>query len=157
MMKRSVLAALTVALLWAAPAMAQQAQAEDVKRQDIRKLIELTGGSKIGMQILTKMLDMFKTMSPEVPEAAWEEMLKEFSPETLVELTVPIYEKHLTHEDIKGLITFYESPLGRKVIAAMPAVMQESMEAGQQWGVEIAQKVQAKLEAQEKLKSPKGE
>lgn len=51
----------------------------------------------------------------------------------LIDLLVPIYHRNFTHDEIKGLLSFYRTPLGQKLIAAMPVMMQESMAAGQQW------------------------
>lgn len=155
-MKRLILAALALTLLCAGPARAQQAQGEDAaaKRQDIRRLLEMTGAARIGQQVLAQMMEMFKKGSPEVPQSFWDQAAKEFDATAMIELTVPIYEKHLTHEDVKGLIAFYDSPLGRKMTSVMPAIAQESMAAGQQWGMEIAQRIQKRL--QERKKDPTG-
>lgn len=156
-MKKGILAMLALALLCAVPAMAQQAaqgqaQGDDTaaKRQDIRRLLELTGSAQIGQQIIGQMLDAFKKASPDVPESFWDEVAKEFNPAAMIDLIVPVYEKHLTHEDVKGLIAFYESPLGRKMTSVLPVIAQESMQAGQQWGMDVAQRVQQKLEARKK-------
>jgi hypothetical protein len=54
--------------------------------------------------------------------------------EVAVNLLVPIYDKHWTDEDVKGLILFYETPLGQKMITVLPQVMAESQEAGRKWG-----------------------
>ncbi len=59
----------------------------------------------------------------------------------LVNLIIPIYEKYYTEEDVQGLIKFYNTPVGEKVIASLPQVTAESMEAGQQWGESIAKQV----------------
>jgi len=40
---------------------------------------------------------------------------------------VPIYDKYYTDEELKELITFYRSPVGRKVIETIPSIMQEAM------------------------------
>jgi uncharacterized protein len=159
-MKRGIFAMLALALLCAGPAMAQQAQGqaqgEDAaaKRQDIRRLLEVTGSAQLGQQILGQMMETFKKASPDVPESFWNEMMKEFDSATMIDLIVPVYEKHLTHEDVKGLIAFYESPLGRKVTSVLPVIAQESMQAGQQWGMDIARRVQQRLE--QRKKDPKG-
>jgi hypothetical protein len=155
-MKRLILAMLALALLCAGPAMAQQAQGEDAaaKQRDIRRLLEVTGSAQLGQQVLAQMMEAFKKASPEVPESFWNEMMKEFDSATMIDLIVPVYEKHLTHEDVKGLIAFYESPLGRKMTAALPVIAQESMQAGQQWGMDVARRVQQRLE--ERKKDPKG-
>ena|SRR5437763_1192069 len=146
---KSTLLALALSLVCLAPAVAQQtAPAEDAaaKRQDIRKLLEVTGSAKLGQQVLAQMLGSFKSTNAKVPEEFWDQILKEFDSGSLIDLVVPIYEKHLTHEDIKGMLAFYESPLGRKLIEVTPAITQESMTAGQQWGLEIAKRIQKRLE-----------
>jgi uncharacterized protein len=157
-MKRLVLAVLPLGLLLAAPLAAQPPEPDnaEARRQDIRKLLELTGSAEVGIQVMSQMVETFKQTAPGVPEEFWTELMKEVDPESMIALIVPIYEKHLTHEDVRGLIAFYETPLGRKVTDVLPAIAQESMEAGQRWGLEIAQKVQTKLEAWEKQKGPKG-
>jgi hypothetical protein len=49
---------------------------------------------------------------------------------------VPIYQSHFTADDVTGLLKFYRSPLGQKVITQMPITMAEGMKIGQQWGRE---------------------
>jgi len=39
-----------------------------------------------------------------------------------------IFAKYYTEAELKDLITFYQSPTGKKVIAIMPQVMRESMQ-----------------------------
>jgi hypothetical protein len=85
-----------------------------------------------------------------VPQKFWDDVQKEFNPEAMIQLIIPIYDKHLTHDDVRGLIAFYQSPLGRKMSAVLPQITQESMQAGQQWGMQIAQRVQKRLQEQQK-------
>lgn len=51
-----------------------------------------------------------------------------------MDLIVPIYDKYLSDEEIKGLIQFYQTPLGQKTLKVLPTVMSESREAGRKWG-----------------------
>lgn len=148
-MKRSLLAVLALSLLCLGPALAQTTAPADeaaAKRQDIRKLLEVTGSAKLGQQVLAQMMNTFRSTNPKVPDEFWDQVQKEFDSGSLIDLVVPIYEKHLTHEDIRGMLSFYESPLGRKLIEVTPAITQESMTAGQQWGLEIAKRIQKRLE-----------
>jgi len=55
-------------------------------------------------------------------EMGWEKIQKPM---------VDIYIKHYTEQEINGLRKFYESPLGRKLLAKMPQVLQESMRVSQ--------------------------
>jgi uncharacterized protein len=46
---------------------------------------------------------------------------------------VDIYVKHFTHDEVRALLDFYTTPVGRKVIRVMPMLAQESSAAGQRW------------------------
>lgn len=116
------------------------------KTAQIRKLLELSGSGKIGVMMMDNLLPALKGMAPEAPEEFWIEIQKEVHPEDIVELIVPIYDKYYTEEDVRQLIVFYESPVGRKMVEQMPAVMQESMQVGEVWGRGIAEKVIKRLE-----------
>jgi len=59
---------------------------------------------------------------------------------------ISIYQRHLTKSDVTGLITFYSSSVGQKVLREQSAMVRESMEAtaaGQQRKMES---LMAKLE-----------
>ena len=53
------------------------------------------------------------------------------------EYLVTIYDKYFTHEDIKSLIAFYESPAGKKYLDTMPEITQEMMSYSMQKGMEV--------------------
>ncbi len=55
----------------------------------------------------------------------------------MLDLAIPVYDKYLSDADIKGLIEFYSTPLGQKMIKALPNIMTESGEKGRQWGEKI--------------------
>lgn len=125
---------------------ATYAQTDAAKTADIVKLLELTNSADLGQQVLTGMIANLKTNLPDVPEAFWQELQAEINPDALQELIIPIYDRHFTHEDIKGLIAFYETPLGQRVVRKLPVVTQESMQVGATWGESIAQKAVTRLQ-----------
>jgi hypothetical protein len=45
------------------------------------------------------------------------------------------------------LMRFYSSPLGQKTIQAMPLLMNESMQVGQQWGQALGPEIQTRIRA----------
>jgi hypothetical protein len=132
-------------LLCVSTAVSASAQTSPEKAKDIRKVMEISGAGVNGIQVMDIMETQFKQSLPNVPDEFWKEMRKEVNAGTLIDLIVPIYDKHFTHDEIKQLITFYESPIGKKVSTTLPAVMQESMAAGQKWGEALAQNVLEKL------------
>jgi hypothetical protein len=62
-----------------------------------------------------------------------------------VKLYVAIYDRHFSHQEILDLIQFYESPLGRRLVEETPGITQDSMEAGQEWGMRLGEKIMLEL------------
>ena len=54
---------------------------------------------------------------------------------------------HLTLDDLKKIVAFYESPVGKKLGAVTPAITMERMTAGQQLGMELVTLIQRELDA----------
>lgn len=65
---------------------------------------------------------------------------------SLIELLVPIYQKHFSVEDLKDAIQMYKTPIGKKISEKTPIIAQETMQASMQWGMELSQKMQKYLE-----------
>ena len=104
------------------------------KQAAIRKLIEVTGAAQMGKQMADTLLTQLAPAFPSVPAGVWKEFAQLLDPEEMTDLIIPRYDKHFTLEEIQALAAFYESPAGRKVIATMPTLMQESMALGNEWG-----------------------
>ena len=115
------------------------------KTDDIKRLLEITGSGKLGVQVGQTMISSFKKSYPNVPEEFWNSFLKELNSDVLINMIIPIYDKYYSESEIKELTEFYQSALWKKVIATMPQIMQESMQAGQNWGRAIGEKVYTNL------------
>lgn len=114
----------------------------------LKKYLEASGSLETFKSAIGSMMGSFKSAYPSVPAEIWNEFEKEFSNtsmDDLVTLLAPVYEKHLTENDLNEVIKFYNSPAGKKLAQKTPGIMQDSMQAGQVWGRQIAEKVQAKL------------
>ena len=94
---------------------------------------------------MDQMMSSFKNSYSTVKQEFWDNFRKEINANDIENLILPVYDKYYTETDIDQLITFYNSPIGKKMINTMPLVMQESMKAGQNWGREIGEKVLARL------------
>jgi uncharacterized protein len=143
--------AMLALLLSAAPHALADATVSPEKRAAIEKLLELTGALKLGQQmssmIVTQMTSALRAARPDVPAKALDvlpEVVNEVIAENVgsfKEVIVHIYDEHFSLEEVRGLNEFYASELGRKVVTELPAVLQESMTAGQQWGHSIAPQI----------------
>jgi hypothetical protein len=118
---------------------------------DIRHLLAVTGSRDMVNQMKVTLMDQFRQSSPNLPPDMFREMLAEMKAEDLEEAIIPIYLKHFTADDIKHLIAFYESPFGKKVTRVMPQILQESNEAGMNWGQSVVTKVATKWRKEGKL------
>jgi hypothetical protein len=119
------------------------------KTAAIQELIEATGAGPLGSNIsetyATQIISSLKSNHPDVPEESFDIIRKEIELVIAEELDkgsfqnriYPIYAKYFTEEDIKGLIEFNKSALGRKANEVMPQLLQESMHAGQSWSQEL--------------------
>ena len=137
------------------------AAAEDLtpeKRADIEKLIRITGSMKIAEQMANvfsqQMTAAIKAARPDIPDRMFkildDEVMKVINEQMVakggfLDTAIPIYSKYFTHKDIKGLLSFYETELGKKTIRVLPRVVQESMRAGQLWGQRIAPLIQERV------------
>ena len=135
------------------------ARIDSGKDADIRRLLDLTGAGKMGAQMGQQMAQALRPVLEQALPAAQDRtkkivdtFLQKFqaliTPQAFVELTVPIYDKHFTAEEIRGLIQFYESPLGKKMIAESPTIVEESGAAGRTWASQLVQKVFSEMETE---------
>jgi uncharacterized protein len=62
-------------------------------------------------------------------DAVMQESVKEFPLDAILDDMVPVYQKHLTKPDVDAMTTFYSSPTGQKLLAEMPEMTSEAMQA----------------------------
>ena len=109
--------------------------------------------------------DQFKTMLPRMMQvikpaalSGRPEMEREFDVMSAViikaasarvdEITdqmVQVYARHFSADELRQLTTFYRTPVGQKVLQTLPAVSQESMAIGQNWGRTVGAEMQSKV------------
>lgn len=139
-------AALLLALFVSATPAAAQG---DAYQRELMKMLDKSGALASADFIMTQLIPMMKQMTiKEVPASFWDTFQAKWNQKTrdkLVELYVPIYKKYLTLDDLKQIVAFYESPVGRKLAAATPSMTGEGMQAGQQLGMEIAQEMMKEM------------
>ena len=131
-----------------APAAASAAQPSAAKIAKIRELIVLTGAPRITVDMMKFQIASIKKLLP-FPPRAQDDFEKEFMASVdmnaLVDLIVPIYDRHFSEEDVDGMLVFYRSPIGQRVTKALPEITAESQEAGKEWGQGLGAKVGRKI------------
>jgi hypothetical protein len=142
------LTALVVGGLLAAGASGQETAAGEEERQRLAyELLEVSGAGELGVQVMEQMVQAFKAANDQVTDEFWAEFMADVDVGGLTEMVIPIYTKHLTAEEMEAAIDFYRTPAGAAIIRKMPLIMQESMAAGQQWGMELSRSATERIEA----------
>lgn len=136
---------------------------DPTKEADIRRLLELTGAKIAAEKSMKAMMELSRTSlakslpqnegSQKFVELFFKKLETKLKMDDLLELVLPIYDKHLTEEDVRELIQFYETPLGQRTAKIFPQILQESQSVGAQWGQEVGrQAAQEVLDEHPELK-----
>jgi len=138
----------------AAPSPAPQAAAQDaapaqnpvdpVKAADIQRLIEVAGMKDLLTQTLSMMETSLRpTLERSLPPGEYREKLIDLFFEKLqtkltiqqfLDMATAAYDKYFSDDDIKGLIQFYQTPLGQKTLTVLPKLTVEVQTAGRERG-----------------------
>lgn len=138
---------LWILLVFANTAIWGQTDSEYAKT--LKKMFEVSGSEATYQGVISQMMQMFKDQYGTVPGSdftALEAELKKTSIDDLTGMLAPVYSKHLTIDDLKAIIQFYESPAGKKLASKNPMITQETLVIGQEWGYKIGMEIQKKLE-----------
>ncbi len=134
----------------AEPAWKPAAQAPPLsKHEKIKELILMTGSPQTAIELMKQQMALLKKALP-LPPRAQDDFAEQFVAavklDEFIDLVVPVYARHFSEEEIDGLLAFYRSPLGRKVLQNLPAIASESQEVGRRWGSEIGARVAQQID-----------
>ncbi len=141
---------LLVLILTALPARAEAQPIDPSKVQDIKKLLALIRLEEVVMSAAENTLERFfpilKKAMAQNNETVSETVFAILRGSTLslvkrqvsaegglMDRVVPLYDKHYTQNEIRKLIQFYETPLGKKVSALRPQIAKEGMVVAEEW------------------------
>ncbi|MGX5732971.1 DUF2059 domain-containing protein [Bosea thiooxidans] len=135
-------AALSLALLCAAPAFAQST-ATPSHLQAAREVVELTGVSQNIDNVFREFEDAAKQMVVTRPEAAKDmaEIVGGLKPEAqkrseeMIKVATEIFAAKMTEADLKEVAGFFKSPVGQRYTALRPQAMGDLFKLLQPWSV----------------------
>lgn len=119
---------LTIALVL----VAQLSFAQDAFKTDALKLIQNSGAAG-------PMKSAKEQVMASIPQDKQAVFSKEFDATlpSLYDKMAKVYMEIYTHQDIKDMLKFYDSPVGKKMAERSGDLMTKSMAAGQEWGMEL--------------------
>ncbi len=121
------------------PSRARAQTPDPAKVALIQQILAVTHAADLAVTAIETTLPTQRQANPQIPGEFWDEFAKRARAEVprLVQLLVPIYDRQFTTAQLKELLAFYQSPIGRHLIGVQPVITTQSMQAGQQWGSEI--------------------
>ena len=123
---------------------------DPVKLPLIRAVLTQTHAVDIMFQSMQAAVPMQRAANPAIPAVFWDRFIAAAHEREgdLEAMFIQIYDHHFTADELRQLLAFYRTPIGQKLLAEQPAVAQEAMAAGQQWGQRLGFEVGQKLTAE---------
>ncbi len=134
---------------------AAPANIDSATEADIRQLLKLSGAEQMMLRTMSQMATTMKPlMTSALPPGDYREKLvdlyfakflsKDLSGAVL-NLSVPLYAKYFSDAEIRELIAFYQTPVGRKLVSVNPQLLndvhQGALFLGQKLGAECIREV----------------
>jgi hypothetical protein len=105
---------------------------DEAFKKDILKVMEMSGTNA---QIILAKEQVLK-MVPADKQAAFNAEFEASLP-SYYDKMAKVYSEVYTKEDVKAMIAFYESPVGKKMSAKSGELAEKSMVAQQEWGTAL--------------------
>jgi uncharacterized protein len=72
---------------------------------------------------------------------------RDYSPRVneLVDASARVYASYFTEAELKDILTFYQSPVGRKLIVEEPKALEASMAYAGEWGDKLSDEIIARM------------
>ena len=128
--------ALPVSLLAQGPG----SKAPDAERLKIaRRFVQASGAEAIILKSIELTLPAQRAQRPTIPQEFWDRFVAKAQADVgvLVDSLAPVYAARFSKAELEQLLAFYESPVGRHVVAQQPSVAQESQQLGVRWGTRL--------------------
>ena len=105
---------------------------DDAFKKDVLKVIEMSGSTNA----MKAAKDQILKMVPKEKQAAF---IMEFDATmpALYDKIAVIYMETYTKEDIKAMLAYYESPVGKKINEKAGVLMEKTQAAGKEWGEQL--------------------
>jgi len=107
------------------------AQEKDAFTKDTEKLVET-----LSVSAFEPVINQFKAMVPAEKQVDFIKEVEGTFPE-LYSSMAKIYMEEFTHEEVKDIMAFYETPTGKKMAEKTGVLSQKGMIAGQTWGMKL--------------------
>lgn len=148
-----------VCLLGMAHAQAQGPSASAIATA--RELVQTKGGNAMFDPVIVSVVEQTKgALLQTNPQLAKDlndvatQLRSEFAPrrDELIAQAARLYAERFSEQELKDMLAFYKSPLGKKMSMTEPQVLDETFNYIQQWGGRVSEEVMNRFRAEMKKK-----
>jgi hypothetical protein len=126
-----------------------------------KELVETKGGAAMFDPVIISVVEQTKAalvqtnpqLTKDLNDVATQ-LRTEFIPkrDELMNQAAKLYADRFSEQELKDMLTFYKSALGKKMVAVEPQVLDETFNYIQQWGQRISEDVMNRFRAEMKKK-----
>lgn len=152
----SRLAAVAAALVMVSPA-AHSQQPSPAAIATAKELIAATNSTAVFTPLIAGVVEQAKLLYLQQNPALAQD-LNEIAAQLRTELAprfselsdemARLYATHFTNDELKAILVFYQSPVGKKLLDQQPNVVESSMKFAQDWANKLSDQVIARMRAE---------
>lgn len=131
---------------------------QDIFTRHINELIKEMDILKLSKNVTNKLIDNAKNKDPDNQELQnfykrfWVKINNPLFDSLFTNLYIRKYRKYFTDDDVKELLVFYKSPVGKKSLQLLPAITSNAMAEGEKLGKYFGSMVVYEMEAEKQNK-----
>lgn len=119
-----------------------------------QQLVEVTGAAQLFNPLIPGVIEqaklLFLQQNPELAgdlNAVAAKLRTEYAPSQseLAKHVASLYAQRFSADELKQLLAFYKSPVGKKLLAQQPQIVDSSMKFAQDWANNLSEKIIAKM------------
>lgn len=151
MKKKLISLAMYCALLFVVVSSASAQEKENEYQKVVNEFLEVSGSMNTLKKAVPQVLNIYKKDIQNLPEEAatfFDTFAKKWDTKFVdraIELLIPIYQKYFTLEELKEVIAFYRTPIGKKMASAATAMAADGAKIGQQVTMEMIKELKEEV------------
>jgi hypothetical protein len=95
--------------------------------EQIHQYLALTAAEQAGHQVTAQMVKGMRSSAPAyLSQSFWDDVTAEFAKVDFVAAFTPMYKRYFSQDEMKGILAFYGSPAGKKLLAMQGPILRDT-------------------------------
>jgi len=118
---------------------------DNEKRNDIIQLLIVSGTADFAFAVIDDVIHTYKQYFTQVAPEYWENFKSSTNVKPFLDSIIGIYYSRFDHDEIKDLLKFFDSPVGRKWTLELTNMNEEVMTQANIFGLQVFNSLNQKL------------